>query len=90
MAVMPARKGVRAGSVRRSSSTGVTQPVRQPTALDHERRSDLHAALTAATDNPIAQCGLIYVYANRLGCGEGDVEAVRRMILGGPTRDCAG
>lgn len=88
--MMPARKGVRAGSVRRSRSTGATKPARQLTALDQERRNDLHTALRSATDNPMAQLGLIYVYANRLGCGEGDVEAVRRAIIGGPVRECAG
>lgn len=81
-------KGVRADRVRRRRGTGATQPARQLTAIDRERRSDLYAALTAATNNPTAQLGLIYVYANRLGCGEADVEAVKQLI--NASSECAG
>jgi hypothetical protein len=48
----------------------------QPT----DQQQELYAALTNATNNPIAQYGLIRVYAKRLACSEGDVLAVKQMI----------
>jgi len=55
------------------------------------RQQRLYDALvTAAPGNVTAQLGLIYVYANRQCASEKDVKVVRKAIIGGPVRECAG